>query len=123
MIPIAAMPIKGRAASGIAPRLPSRTLPRTMTMRNGLSNISFDSGARSNDRKLARATAEACSDSQGSLLSKNTAGAGSGLATTLPAGVGEGAERLLPDVSWPVYRRRMVRYDRQRLAAPMDAMP
>jgi hypothetical protein len=48
--------------------------PNTNTMMTGVSSISFVSGARKRERKLASAIAEECSDKPGMLFSRNRAG-------------------------------------------------
>src|SRR6188472_2744888 len=45
--------------------------PKKNTMIRGDSNTIFTSGARVNERKVVTATTEACSETQGNLISRN----------------------------------------------------
>src|SRR3970040_92605 len=67
--------IRGRSSSGGGVEFCLKNIPpNTTIMKMGDSSMSFASGARRIDRRLATVITEACSDSPGILFSRNRAG-------------------------------------------------
>src|SRR5262245_9129835 len=110
--------INGRRKSGGLTLRVSSIEPKTMIMIAGDSSSIFASGALVNERKFARAMAEAFSDRPGKRFSRKRILAGEPC-----TGTGSGARRAVVEVNWPVYRRSVVRYDRRRLSAPIKPVP
>src|SRR5262245_4994641 len=105
---VAPAAISGRANAGGAVFCLMNTPPKTNTIMIGVRSSIFASGARVRDRKQATATAEVCSDTQGSCLSSSV-GADpyvGWIARGISAVVFDAA---FPELNCPVYRRSVVR--------------
>src|SRR5262245_61868746 len=88
----------GRTYSGKLPALAVMIEPKTTTRITGVSSNIFASGARRSERKLAKAIADVCSDTQGNCFS-NSATEGF---STRGAGAVDAARFDFPDVNSPL---------------------
>src|SRR5688572_32279150 len=115
---------RGRINSGGAVLGFRNIPPKRKIIMIGDNNMSFASGARNMDRAVANVTTEACSESPEMRFSRKAAGylfrevAG-------PARTGLAAEAAVAGcaLKCPVYNRIVVRYERRRLAIPINARP
>src|SRR5262245_64362644 len=79
---VAPVAINGRTYSDGSKDCEKIIEPKMITMMTGVSSIILASGARTSPRKHASAMADACSDSQGNVFSRNVGLGDTCLATT-----------------------------------------